>query len=250
MKLNRALSLSLLQFIFILPSFAQNDGYSIYKAYVDKDMDLWQNVINERRAKENPSVDYLQETLNFEYGFVAWSLSKSDKSDGISQKYLDYANADLKKYESMNGAIRSRVAAYRSAFLAYEMKLHPFMATFIGVKCIKLSKEAVEVDSCDYFAYIQRGNVLYYLPQALGGSKDQAIKSYEKARKIMQKNFDLNARNNWLYLNLLLTLANAYKEKHDFKTVKTYYDSVLAIAPDFEYVKELYKSLPDSLKTN
>lgn len=228
----------------IAVGLAQDDSYLVYRAYIEKDMESWRQIIDRRRNIENPSKEYMEETINYEYGFVAWSLANLDENRNLAQKYLEYAFEDMEKYEEMDGE-ESRLSAYKSAFIAYDMKLHPMKAPFIGLKSVKLSKDAVNADGEDFFAYIQRGNVLYYLPVVFGGSKQAAIETYCKAREIMQSDFDNKARHNWLYLNLWLTLADAYKGLRDYAQVKTCYDSVLQIAPDFAWVRDsLYKSLP------
>lgn len=229
----------------LVACLAQSDSYAIYRAYIEKDMESWRQVIDRRRNIENPSKEYMEETINYEYGFVAWCLADLGKTRDLAQEYLDYAVEDLELYEDMDSCRESRVMAYKSAFIAYEMKLHPMRTPFIGVKSVKLSREAVQADSTDYFAYIQRGNVLYYLPALFGGSKKTAIETYKQARDIMQSEFDSKARHNWLYLNLWLTIADACKGLRDYAQVKTCYDSVLKIAPDFDWVRDdLYGNLP------
>lgn len=253
--MNRTIRIFLAGVFFVLCFYcstmaqvADNDAFAVYRAYIDKDMDAWQSVIDRRRQVGNPSAEYLEETINYEYGFVAWCLADLDKHRDRAKKYWNYAAEDLEKYKCIGGA-ESRIHAYISAFTAYDMKIHPMKVPFIGMKSVKASKDAIKADSTDFFVYIQNGNVLYYLPKMLGGSKEEAIESYKKAWKIMQADYDNKARHNWLYLNLLLTIADAYKGMKFYGQVQSYYDSVLNIAPDFEWVKNcLYPSLEQHLE--
>mgnify|MGYP002513943532 CR=1 FL=1 len=77
--------------------------------------------------------------------------------------------------------------AYNAAFVAYEIGITPFKAPFIGLKCMKYGETAVKQDSTNYFALIQYGNIMNYMPKAFGGSKDKALVYYKKAREIMRK---------------------------------------------------------------
>lgn len=224
---------------------ALTDDQIVHRAYIEKDMDSWQGVVDRRRAKEDPSAEYLEKTINFEYGFVAWALSKLDEEKQRAKTYLAYAREDLERYAAMDDCRRSRAEAYESAFVAYDIKLNPMKAPFTGLKSLKAGKNAVKSDSLDYFAHIQQGNVQYYMPKMFGGSRKKAIESYKTAWSLMQSNFDREGRYNWMYLNLLLTIGDAYKGLKDYDSVRVMYDSVLNLAPDFKWVRdELYPNLP------
>lgn len=219
-------------------AWAQNDR--IYRSYVTKDHGLWRCVIDSMRALPAPTMQEKELTLNYLYGFIAWSLSEKSYSKD-AQKYLTLAYEYLDRYVGLYGE-SPRTQAYRSAFIAYDMKLHPMKVPFIGMKSVNLSKKSVSAANSDYFPYIQYGNVMNYLPASLGGSKDKAIEAYSKACRLMEANGAV--KDNWMYLNALLTLADIYKSRKDYGTVEAYYQQVLQIEPNFDAVRNWLKSLP------
>ena len=231
----------LLPLLMLLAShelFAQES--TVYQAYVTKDHKLWRSVVDSMRSLPTPTMQEAELTLNFLYGFVAWSVSESNYTKD-AQTYLNYAYADLDRYVKTYGE-SPRTQAYRSAFIAYDMKLHPMKVPFIGMKSVNLSKKSVAAANSDYFPYIQYGNVMNYLPASLGGSKDKAIEAYSKACRLMEASGAV--KDNWMYLNALLTLADIYKSRKDYGTVEAYYQQVLQIEPHFDVVRIWLKSLP------
>ena len=81
-----------------------------------------------------------------------------------------------------------------------------------------------------------------YMPAAFGGSKDKALANYLSAKQIMRKDEALY-KNNWLYMNLILTIADIYKGKKDYESTKQYYLEALELEPGYEFVKRLLNKL-------
>lgn len=218
----------------LLPALASARQEKVYQAYVEKDMDVWREVIDSMRRIQDPSLEQRENIVNFEYGYVAWALSCMETHKKEAQKYLTQGYADLSAYEKAGGA-KARVAAYRSAFIAYDMKLHPAKIPFVGLKSISDAKTALKHDPSDFFPKIQYGNVMYYLPAGLGGSKAEALVSYKQALLIMERQ---GQTRHWMYLNLLLTLAEIYKSKGQYQVVQAYYDKILRHEPGFTWVRD------------
>ncbi|RCK77633.1 MAG: hypothetical protein IGBAC_1942 [Ignavibacteriae bacterium] len=61
----------------------------------------------------------------------------------------------------------------------------------------------------------------------------------------MEQNID-GIKNDWNYLNLLVTIAKAYVEIKDYKSAFKYFEKILEVEPRFLWIKnELY---PEFLK--
>lgn len=221
--------------LLAMPSGMMAQQKRIYKCYIERDMVTWRGVVDSLRALPNQSLVMREQSLNYLYGYVAWTLSVLDTHRDVSKQYLQYAFDDLDEYERLGGR-KARVEAYRSAFVAFDMKLHPMKIPFIGLKSVNNAKQALKSDSLDYFPKIQYGNVMYYMPQGLGGSKIRAIESYKTAQIIMERQ---NVwKNNWMYMNLLLTIADAFKGMELYDDVQEYYDKVLEVEPSFVWVRD------------
>ena len=158
-----------------------------------------------------------------------------------AEKYLSVAKENLSELIDEFGKTSSS-NAFNAAFVAYDISLNPIKAPFIGLKCMKYGETAVKQDSLNYFALIQYGNIMNYMPEAFGGSKDKALEYYKKAKVIMSRDEALY-KNNWLYMNLILTIADIYKGKKDYESTKQYYLEALELEPGYEFVKRLLNKL-------
>lgn len=225
---------------------AQSVLLNVYRCYVYKDMQTWKQIIDSLEALPTLSEQQRAELLNAEYGYVAWRLSKDYQDKKEAAHYLDKAYAQLERLPN-EGKHVSQIAAYHGAFIGYQIAISPMKAPFIGLKSLRYVKEAVATDSTNYFAYIQYGNVLYYMPAMFGGSKKEAVVKYLKAKELMLQQ-DVH-QNNWLYMNLLLTLADAYKRNQEWQSVKGCYDEALQLQPDYPYItQKLYPTLQEKME--
>lgn len=224
---------------------SQNTAQKIVHCYVHQDIVGWKAIVDSLEALPNKTVEQRAEVLNYEYGYVAWRLSEAHKDKKEAEVYLEKAYANLHALPKTQ-AYKALIAAYEGAFVGYKIGISPYKAPFIGLKSVQYVKEAVQADDANYFAHIQYANVFYYMPTAFGGSRSEAVKHFLKAKQLMVTQGV--HQDNWLYMNLLLTLADAYKKDQDWKKVKACYDEALQLQPDYPYiVNQLYPTLQKSL---
>jgi tetratricopeptide (TPR) repeat protein len=230
--------------VFSLSVYAENMSKIIYDSYVDKEMTIWKSVIDSLQVEKELgklSVDQKWELLNYQYGYVAWAISKKKTMKHEAEAYLDVAKENLSELVEANGKT-SLSNAYNAAFVAYEIGITPIKAPFIGLKCMKYGETALKQDSLNHFALIQYGNIMNYMPAAFGGSKDKALLYYKKAKEVMRGDDSLY-KENWLYMNLILTIADIYKNKKDYESTKLYYLEALELEPGYKFVEELMENL-------
>ena len=230
--------------VFSLSVYAENISKIVYDSYVDKEMTIWKSVIDSLQVEKELgklSVDQKWELLNYQYGYVAWAISKKKTMKHEAEAYLDVAKENLSELVEVNGKT-SLSNAYNAAFVAYEIGITPIKAPFIGLKCMKYGETALKQDSLNHFALIQYGNIMNYMPAAFGGSKDKALLYYKKAKEVMREDDSLY-RENWLYMNLILTIADIYKNKKDYESTKQYYLEALELEPGYKFVEELMENL-------
>ena len=224
---------------------SQNTAQKIWHCYVHRDISGWKSVIDSLEALPHKTVEQREEVLNYEYGYVAWRLSDGYKDKKEAEVYLEKAYAHLHALPQTQ-ANKALIAAYEGAFVGYKIGISPYKAPFIGLKSVQYVKEAVQADDDNYFAHIQYANVFYYMPSVFGGSRSVAIEHYLKAKQLMQSQG--RCQNNWLYMNVLLTLADAYKKDQNWQKVKACYDEALQLQPNFPYiVDQLYPTVTKAL---
>ena len=133
--------------------------------------------------------------------------------------------------------------AYKSAFNSFKIGTSLYKAPFLGFKSIKLAHVSQKLNPDNFFAYVQLGNIDFYLPYYFGGDKLEALNYYLKAQKLLEKDMKFNAED-WNYISILVLIGQCYYYLDDYESSKNYYDRILNIAPNFYYVKnELYPKI-------
>ncbi len=217
-----------------------NERIRIYDAYIHNDMQTWKHIIDSIQKVKKQSNGMLLTLVNYQYGYIGWCMGTENNKE--AETYISLVEKNLAVLENKNYHL-SMVYAYQSALYGYKIGLSPFKAPFYGPKSIKYAESSLQLDDKNYFALMQAGNIHYYMPRIFGGSVKEAISYYLRAKTVMEKN-SAAIRNNWNYLHLLTLIAQAYAKADDFQTAKKYYDLILKIEPEFQWVNdELYNNL-------
>ena len=230
--------------LFTLVLFGQNNK-SIYQAYVNGNMDKWKYAMDSLEAIKTISNKENLDLINYQYGYIAWCISNKKKSE--AEKYMNKSKKLIELLEKQHYNL-SMLYAYKAALVGFEIGISPYKAPFIGQQSLSFANQSVDFDSLNALAYMQLGNIAFYTPKMLGGSKPEAIQYYFKALKIMQEGIE-STNGNWNYLNLLATIINANMELKQYELAKKYCLETLAIEPQFDWVKnELYPEILKNIK--
>ena len=132
--------------------------------------------------------------------------------------------------------------AYKGAYIAFTIGISNFKAIYLGRSSFRYIDKALEIDPNNIQGNIEKGNSLFYCPVAFGGDKKGAIKYYTKALASIEKqNLVVN---NWIYINTMTALAQAYEAINQIEQAKFCYEKIIRILPNFMWVEdELYPSL-------
>jgi tetratricopeptide (TPR) repeat protein len=210
---------------------------TIYKAYIRGNMSEWKNYIDSYKVSTNAQK---LELINYQYGYIAYCIGKEKNSE--AEDYLQRASQRLVELEKQQYRL-SMNYAYKSAFIGFRIGLSPYKAPFIGQQSIRFAKESVALDDTNYFAHIQLGNIAFYTPALVNGSKSDAMKQYIKALRLIERNPE-HLQNNWNYLNLLVTIIHAYYDQKQYELAEKYCLKALAFEPEFDWVKnQLYPKI-------
>lgn len=225
--------------LYLLHTLSAVNGNSpkIYEAYLSGNMKQWKTVIVEMQKQKSKSNATLLDEINYQYGYIGWCIGTEKKEEAKTWMQYMEKNLDIleqKKYEP------SMTASYRGSMIGFRIGLNKLQAPFIGGKSIAFAKSAMELDTNNPLGFQLNGNILFYSPEVLGGSKSDAMKQYLLALKKMDSQ-PLWKNKNWNYLSLLTVIATAYYEIGEADKALLYLKKALTIAPNFEWAKnELY----------
>jgi len=215
---------------------------SIYKAYSRGKMDKWLEIMQdcEKNVDQNRVEDKL-ELISYYYGYTAWLIG-AEKYD-TAEDYIDKSEELIDKLleESPEDAT---LLAYKGAYIAFKIGISNLKAIFLGSKSMKYINKSIELDPDNIQGNIEKGNSMYYRPSAFGGDKTEAIDYYERAIEGFEKQGLVV--NNWMYINTMTALGQAYEATDQIQSAKLCYEKIIRIFPNFMWVEdELY---PDLLK--
>lgn len=233
--------------ILLLLTLPANVSYKsdIYSAYINNRMDLWKSVIERMDTIQNKNNELLLELLNYQYGYIGYCIGFDRKVE--AKKYLSIALKNIQILEKKNCSL-SVVNSYKAAFYGFRIGLNPISAPVNGYKSIDCARNALKIDPEFYFAYIQYGNMKFYMPSALGGSKKEALEYYLKAKDLLERDTG-SVSGNWNYMSLLIVIGQTYTYLKDYTAAQKMYDNILKIEPGFLYIKDdLYPKLLRKMK--
>lgn len=213
---------------------------SIYKAYSRGKMDKWLEIMNicEINVDENNVAEQF-ELISYYYGYTAWLIG-AEKFDA-AEVYIDKAEKIIDELliESPKNAT---LLAYKGAYIAFTIGISNLKAIYLGPRSMKYINKSIELDSVNIQGNIEKGNSMYYRPSAFGGDKREAIEYYVKAVESFE-NQEL-VFNNWMYINTLTALGQAYEATEQIQLAKLCYEKIIRIFPNFMWVEdELYPDL-------
>lgn len=216
----------------------------LYDSYVRDQMFEWEEIIGDMEYEyELTGKQALLYELCFAYyGYIGYLLSLEE--DKAAKKVLDAA-MDRTKLLEKSMEDRPDVLALRGAMLGYRIVISKFTSMFLGPKALKYITTAYETGENCFNCYSEMGNMKFYTPGFLGGSKTEAVTYYEQALKILESS-RLKTDRDWIYINTVLQLANAYKETGQKDRACELYGSILEYEPNAEWVrKDLYTKCID-----
>ena len=208
----------------------------LYQSYVKGEMGPWKGILQEmNREYERTGDQTLLYYLCFAYyGYVGYLIN--EEQDKAAKKDLEVAmNRTDELYEILDG--REDILALQGALMGFRIYLSKFSSMFLGPKTMRYIKTAYETGGAYFNCHIEMGNMLFYTPKVLGGSQTEAIPYYEKAVEILERS-QLKTDRNWIYLNSVLVLANAYTETGRKDLACLLWKELLEYEPGAEWIRD------------
>lgn len=214
----------------------------LYEAYIENEMCQWTKtmLLMEKEYMISGDYDMLHNLTLAQYGYINYCLAVKD-----FKKAAEYINLAEKNVDKLLRTNKYTADAYalKAALIGYEIGIKPFKVTYLAPQCMDNVEKALSINKNCVNGLIEKGNILFLMPEIIGGSKQGAIAYYENAIEIME-NDSLKLSNNWMYLNSLILLARSYEQTGQFAMAKNTYEKILSYEQDFAWVKrDLYPGL-------
>lgn len=224
----------LLLLLFWFANFDATANGDILKAYINDDIGSWKTTIDDLAGKDVLKHDEKLELVNLHYGYVAWCIDK--KKSNEADRYINAAIDLLDDLENAEFDLPS-VYAYKGMFYGFIITQSFIKAPYYGPKCYNYSVNSLESDSLNVMGLMQMGNLKFYIPKFLGGSKTKALEYYLKALDQLESTKS-NVEQDWNYLHMIALVVYASKESGNIILARKYCEKGLSIAPDFKWLKD------------
>jgi len=208
----------------------------LYNSYVDGNILDWEEIITKMKASylEERQTELLYSLCFAQYGYIGYCIDRDLEKE--AKECLRDARKNANELDILyNG--RHDVLALQGALLGYQIMLSKFSAMYLAPKTFKLINTASASSDTYFNCSLEIGNMRYFTPKFLGGSKEEAISYYKNAVEIIE-NSSLKEEHNWIYINTVLFLANAYYETDSRDLACELYERILNYEPKINWLRD------------
>lgn len=209
--------------------FAQFSDSQLYQAYLHRDMDMWEQYI---LSVDTATADTAERVrlLNYQYGYVAYSLSREQPEATL---FLHMFRDNL---AALHGQLpESTYLAYLSGLYSYELSLNRWQFAKYSRKIFSCINRALQLDPNDPLAQTMKGNTEFYNPM---GSKSAALRCYLKADSIYHTQPQTACL--WNVRAAQVTLVQCLEKTGQRQAAIRKCHELLQEEPDFRYIREEY----------
>ena len=219
-----------------IPGVAQGFEERIYEAYISGEMGDWRRVMEEMEQvyATTGSHELLSDLVVAQYGYIAWLISQ--EKDKEARDYVKQAEEYLEIILARSPG-NARAHAMLGAIYGYKIGLNAYKAVVFGKKSFSENNLAFELDPADPQVWMEKGNIEFYKPAIFGSSSTEAAKIYEKSVKLYEAD-NQGLKHNWLYLNTLRSLADAYIASEMYRKADGVYQKMLRVEPRLKWMRE------------
>lgn len=208
----------------------------LYQAFLLNDAAKWEKVTYnyEKNADLSSNVDLLK-LIHCYYGYISVLIDKDqDKKATENLKKAETYIDKILKEEPNNAAALN----YKGVFISYYVSMNKMKAPALGNQILTNLNKAYKLDPNNVQILFDRGNSLFYPPKMFGGNKTEALKYYQKAISIIEK--QNNTRENWIYVQLLFQVGRCHELTGNLELAKKEYEKTLKIEPNLKLLRDKY----------
>jgi tetratricopeptide (TPR) repeat protein len=212
-----------------------------YKAYLGAQdpkvvKEMWKTVVSDEQTKltANPT-DIKQQYVVALSKFGLLSATMRDKDETLFEEYADKTEEDLEQIIDADKKW-SEPRALLSALYGLKMAYSPIKGMYLGPKSSNLIEKALTDSPASPLVWKIYANSKFFTPETFGGDVKEAIKAYEKSIALYEID-PASVKNNWMYLDALAFLGQAYMKDGQSSKAVVVYEKALKAEPNFMWVK-------------
>ena len=165
-------------------------------------------------------------------------------NDDLFDEYISDAKKFLKKIVE-DKPKSGEAAAMLSSIYGNEIGKSPMKSMLLGSKSSSLAEKGILFEPNSPLALSVYASNKYYTPSSFGGDLQEAIKGMEKTIQLSQANAG-TLKDNWLYLNAIVFLGQAYEKAGSRDKAIAAYEKALVVEPQFQYAKMLLNKIKNT----
>jgi tetratricopeptide (TPR) repeat protein len=204
----------------------------MYQAYLQRSQALWEKALATQLKQADTTAEKLR--LAFAY-YSLLNGTMATQNETLFDKHVDGAKELLKTLMEENPK-SGEAAAMLSAIYGNEIAYSSMKGMFLGGKSSGLAAKGIKLEPASALVWRIYGTNKYYTPAAFGGDLEEALKAFEKSISIFESNPD-TLKNNWLYIDTLALLGQAYTKTGATDKAIATYEKALQAEPSFGWVK-------------
>jgi tetratricopeptide (TPR) repeat protein len=226
---------------FTQPAAGQATDPQSYTAYVGtadvaQTNALWDKVVADKQAAFDKSPKDLTLRWNLalsQYGLLSGTMRTRDEDRfdqyyEITEEHLEV----LSKNDKMKGEAKALLSGLYGLKIAYSS----MMGMVLGPKSGSLVEDAVKASPESALVWKLQANSKMFTPSMFGGDMNEAIKAYEKSIALYERQPE-TLKNNWLYVDTLVFLGQAYSSESQWAKAIAAYEKALKAEPNLGWVK-------------
>lgn len=220
-----------------IDTMAQRIDYkaTTYKLFTEGKVRQWGTIIDKMEKDPEKQTDISKiELLGYYYGYIGHLLDVKNK---------DAASVQIKKAQQLLAPLMTKypnnalLMGYSANITGFQIAMTPLKATTLARGMMHNTKKAIANSPNDPTINILTANIFFYMPDVFGGDSNMALKQYHKALNMFEDNDSLR-KDNWMYLQLLVTTAMVEEKQENYENAKKLYLKILSIYPDYAHVRD------------